>query len=126
MRNGHKSKRSSIVPSTHPMVGTWIQEENPFHRTSAVFKVAVKDGNFLVTGVDESDGTVFEISGIIWDGKALRFLSIFPPTKHKAQHAFRLVGKDRIKHRVSHTYEGETCSDDEKWIKRPGECGRSA
>jgi hypothetical protein len=111
-------KKASGVRSTHPLVGTWAQEENSVDRTSAVFIVAVKDWRFLISGVDEADHTAFKISDIRWDGVYLRFISFFPPTNHKAKHVFRLVGKGQVDHRVSYTDEGRTFTDDERWKKR--------
>jgi hypothetical protein len=112
-------KKASGVRLTHPLVGTWAQEENSVDRTSAVFTVAVKDGRFLISGVDESDRTAFKISNITWDGACLRFVSLFPPTNHRAKHVFRLLGKDRVSHKVSYSDEGGTFNDDERWKKRP-------
>ena len=118
MKRKHMPKKRPGVPSKHPFVGTWTQTENSFHRTTVVFTVAVEAGRFLVTGVDESDGTVFKISNTRWDGKCLRFISLFPPTNHKAKHSFHLIGKGRVNHKVTCPYEEGTYTVDEKWEKR--------
>jgi hypothetical protein len=118
MKRKHTPKKRPDVPSTHPLVGTWAQTENSFHRTTAVFTVGVIDGRFLVTGLDESDGTGFKISNTRWDGKCLRFVSLFPPTNHKAKHAFRLIGRGQVNHNVTYTDEEGAYADNEKWEKR--------
>ena len=111
-------KKTPGVRSAHPFVGTWAQDEDCSDRTSVTFTVAVKDGRFLISGVDESDGTIFKISDIRWDGVNLRFVSFFPTTNHKAKHAFRLIAKGQVNHQVSYTDEDGTFTDDERWKKR--------
>src|SRR6266481_547387 len=118
MKTKHIPRKTPGVRSTHPLVGTWAQENNSVDRTSAVFTITVKERRFLISGVDESDGTAFKISNIRWDGACLRFVSLFPPTNHKAKHSFRLVGKGRVSHRVSYSDEESTFTDDERWNKR--------
>jgi hypothetical protein len=118
MKRKHSPKKAPHVPSTHPFIGTWVQTENPFHRTTVVFTVTVKAGHFLVRGVEEEDHTTFKISRVKWDGECLRFVSLFPPTNHKAEHVFRLIGRGRINHNVTYTDEEGTYTDDERWEKR--------
>jgi hypothetical protein len=55
-----------------------------------------------------------EISNVRWDGECLRFVSLFAPTNHKAKHALRLIGNDKISHRVIHYSEERPCTDDER------------
>jgi hypothetical protein len=112
-------KKRKPVDLKHPLIGTWVQKENPFDTTAAVFTVAVKQGRFLVSGVDEGDGIAFKISSTRWDGERLHFVSFYPPTNHTARHALRLTGKGRANHRVSYRDEEGTFVDDQLWLKRP-------
>jgi hypothetical protein len=125
MKRKPTSKKMSNTRSTHHLVGTWTQEENPFFVTSVVYTVAFKDGRFVVSGVDEIDGVALEISNVRWDGECLRFVSLFAPTNDKAKHALRLIGKDKISHSVIHSSEEGPCTDDERWVRRPQRRKRS-
>jgi len=108
----------SNTRSTHCLVGTWTQEENTFFVTPVVYTIAIKDGRFVISGVDESDGVALEISNVSWDGERLRFVSRFALTNHKSKHALRLIGKDKISHRIIHPSEDGPCTDDERWVRR--------
>jgi hypothetical protein len=82
--------------STHPLVGTWVAMDDD---VDAEFTVVAKGDSFLVTGRDQSDGEEFVISGVVWDGEALRFSSLMPSTGHRVGHVFRLSpGKRTIEH----------------------------
>jgi hypothetical protein len=96
----------------HQLVGTWQEVENSVSETSVVYKIAVVNGHFVVSGIDESDGTKFSISGVRWDGAALRFTSLFPPTGHRVKHVLRARGRGLVDHEV-------TSTDYEVWRKRP-------
>jgi hypothetical protein len=110
--------RGTRVSLSHALIGTWEQEQNPFHTTTVVYRIAVKGGTFVVTGVDESDRTTLKISDVTWNGKQLRFVSLYPPTEHEASHAFRLTGKGRASHTVTSSDEEGTWTSKERWIKR--------
>jgi hypothetical protein len=109
----------SIVNSTHPLVGIWVEEENPFDTTTVAYTVEARSGGFNVSGVDECDGIALQISNTTWDGENLRFLSVYPPTQHKANHEFQLTGNRRAKHTVSYSDEYGHHRIDEVWKKRP-------
>ncbi len=51
-----------LVRYNHPLVGTWQEVENPISETSLIYKVAVVNGHFVVSGIDEGDGTKLKIS----------------------------------------------------------------
>jgi hypothetical protein len=118
MKRKHTAKKQPDTRSTHAFVGTWVQEADSIDRTAAVFTIAVKEGRFLISGVDESDGTVFKLTNIRWDGETLRFVTFFPPTNHKAKHALRLIGRGRVSHKVTYSDETGTYASDERWRKR--------
>jgi hypothetical protein len=99
-------------------VGIWEQETNPFDTTTVVYNIAVKNGRFLVSGVDEEDDTALRVSNVRWDGKQLCFTTIFPPTRHKAGHVFCLLGKKQAKHQVSYSDEEGNYVGDEVWKRR--------
>ena len=107
-----KKKMQVVARYNHPLVGTWQEVENSVSETSVVYKIAVVSGHFVVSGIDESDGTKFMISGVRWDGAALRFTSLFPPTGHRAKHVLRARGPGLMDHEV-------TSTDYEVWRKRP-------
>ena len=112
------TKKRVGLSHNHPLVGTWAQVENPFHTSSAVFTIAVNKGRFLVSGMDESDGVEFVISSTKWDGKQLHFVSLFPPTNHKARHIFQILRNGQANHRVSYTDEEGRFTGDELWAKK--------
>jgi hypothetical protein len=105
------------MKSDHPLVGIWEQEENPFNTTSVIYEIEVKKDRLVVRGCDEEDGTVLRISRVTWNGKQLCFSSVFPPTNHKAAHAFRLIGRRKARHEVSYSDEDGTFVDEEVWRK---------
>jgi hypothetical protein len=101
-----------LVRYNHPLVGTWEEVENPVSETSVVYKIAVVDGHFVVSGIDESDGTKFKISNVQWDGAGLQFTSLFPPTGHRVKHVLRAFKPGLVDHEI-------TSTDYEVWRKRP-------
>jgi len=106
----------AVPGSKHPLVGTWEQEPNPNGTTSVLYSVVVKARKFLVTAKDRGDGTVLRISCVRWDGEALHFRTVFPPTNHESRHVLRSLSKGRISHDVACTYaDGENFSDREFW-----------
>jgi hypothetical protein len=69
-----------LVRYNHPLVGTWQEVENPISETSVIYKIAVVDGRFVVSGIDEGDGTKLTILDTRLDGAALYFTSVYPRT----------------------------------------------
>jgi hypothetical protein len=114
-----KKKRWTAVRYDHPLVGKWQEVENNVQETSAIFDVTVIKGQFVVNGIDETDGTKFRISNVRWDGKRLHFTSVFPPTGHRAKHVFQAIKPDLVNHWITYT-------DLELWRRRPPKEGRSA
>jgi hypothetical protein len=116
---GNRSQRSARVNSKHALVGTWEQEPNPGGTTSVVYTIFVKQGRFLIKGNDDEDGTLLKISRIRWDGESLRFATVFPPSRHKANHVLKAASKGKMSHYVSCIYsDGKVFSDEEFWRKR--------
>jgi hypothetical protein len=99
------------VRYNHPLIGSWQEAENSVLESSVVYKIAVVDGRFVVSGIDESDGTKLQIYGVRWDGTALRFTSLFPPTAHRAKHVLRVLRPGLVNHEVTYTSH-------EVWRKR--------
>jgi len=95
----------------HPFIGTWQEARNSVSESSAVYTIAVVDRRFVVSGIDESDGTSFKVSNVRWDGRRLQFTSLFPPTGHLAKHVFQALSPGRVRHAVTYT-------DIEIWQKR--------
>jgi len=85
--------KSLRVTPKHPLVGSWETKEG---YSSAIFTISVKNGKFVVTGVDERDGEVFEISGVSWDGKLLQFTSLMPSTRYRTRHVFHMPKARRL------------------------------
>ena len=104
--------------STHPLVGTWVEEENPIDTTTVVYTITARDGHFRVSGADESDGVALKISNTRWDGEKLSFMSFFPPTTHKASHVFQITAAGRAKHTVRYSDEYGDHTVEEVWKKR--------
>jgi hypothetical protein len=97
--------------SNHPLVGTWEEQENPVYQTSVVYEIKVADGHLWVSGKDEETGKYLTVSGVVWDGEALRFTTYFPPTRHRATHVMRVTRSGRATHDVG--------KQRELWIRRP-------
>jgi hypothetical protein len=114
-----EQKMQVLVRYNHPLVGTWQEVENPVSESSVVYKIAVVDGSFVVSGIDESDGTKFKISDVRWDGAALKFTSLFPPTGHRVKHVLRAFKPKLVNHEVTSTVH-------EVWRKRPQKRRQSA
>jgi hypothetical protein len=104
--------------ASHLLVGTWEEARNAVDATPVVYTIALKGSSIVVSGIDESDGTELRISGVSWDGRQLQFKSLYPPTKHKASHAFRLSAKDRAIHTTTYTDDEGTWGGKEQWRKR--------
>jgi hypothetical protein len=119
-----EKRRSSLrhgtrVNSNNGLVGAWEQEPNPGGTTSVVYTILIEQGKFVVSGMDGEDGASLEVSRIKWDGKSLRFTTVFPPTGHKSKHVVRALPKGVMSHHVSCVYaDGEAFSDDEIWRRR--------
>src|SRR5271169_238102 len=77
------------VHYNHPLIGTWQEVENSVDVSSVIYKIAVVDGRFVVTGIDEHNGTKLKISEVRWDGNELQFTSLYPPTGYRAEHSLR-------------------------------------
>lgn len=113
-RNGLRQRGSA----SHSLVGTWEEAQNASDATPVVYTIALKGSSIVVSGLDESDGTKLRISGVSWDGRQLRFKSVYPPTKHKASHVFRLTAKGRAIHTTTYTDDEGTWGGKEQWRKR--------
>jgi hypothetical protein len=100
-----------LVRYNHPLVGTWQEVENPISETSAIYKIGVVDGRFVVSGIDEGDGTKLTILDTRWDRAVLYFTSVYPRTGHRVQHELRAFKPGLVKHFV-------TSTDLEVWRKR--------
>jgi hypothetical protein len=100
-----------LVRYNHPLVGTWQEVENPISETSVIYKIAIVDGHFVVSGIDEGDGTKLVISNVRWDGAALYFTSVYPRTGRRVKHEFRAFKPGPVNHYV-------TSTDLEVWRKR--------
>ena len=114
-------KRNSLRQrgsASHSLVGTWEEAQNAVDATPVVYTIALKRSSIVVSGLDESDGTKLRISGVSWDGRQLRFKSLYPPTNHKASHVFRLTAKDRAIHTTTYTDDERTWGGKEQWRKR--------
>jgi len=110
-------KMQILVRYNHPLIGTWQEVENPISETSVVYRIAVLHGRFVVSGIDEDDGTKLKISNVRWDGSALSFTSVFPPTGHRAKHVLSELRRGLVNHWVTSTAY-------EVWRKRPQKRGR--
>lgn len=85
--------------------------------TTVVYSIEADDGRFSVAGVDESDGTALRISNTRSDGATLNFVSLYPPTKHKANHELSLT-KGAARHTVMWSDEDGDQTVVEVWKKR--------
>jgi len=54
------------------------------------FTIAAAPGGFTVAAVDRSDGEVFDIANVTWDGETLRFDVAVLSNGYRTQHAMRV------------------------------------
>jgi hypothetical protein len=99
------------------MVGRWAEVRNHFGKTSVVYTIRSKDGELIVSGIDEHGRVELKITNISWDGELLSFATLYPPTKHKTEHEFRLAANGRAQLRVSYSDEYGRHEADEIWKK---------
>ena len=122
MRDQMKSKqinpgtRNRLPPSA--LVGTWEEEGKAGDRTTVVYIIALRGKAIVVDGIDEIDGTKLEISSVSWDGKQLRFVSSYQPTKHRASHWLQPTAQDCAIHTTSYSDDEGTWGSKERWRKR--------
>jgi hypothetical protein len=111
------SRKSAAVDPRHPLIGTWVEKGKKGDITAVAYTIALKDGLLSVSGLDESTGTALRISNSGWDGESLHFVSLYPPTKHKATHEL-LLTKGTAKHTISWSDEDGDQTVVEVWKKR--------
>jgi hypothetical protein len=90
---------------SHPLVGTWEQVDNRFHKTSVVYEIKFVDGKPVVSAWDELDGQLLEVSRVKWNGERLHFTTLYSPTRYKARHVLQFMGRLRASHRVGSANE---------------------
>jgi len=78
-KQGSLPKKSVTLSSNHPLVGVWMEKENPEYISPCMLTITVEDGQFSLREVDESDGVALQISNISWDGERLQFMTLFLP-----------------------------------------------
>jgi hypothetical protein len=103
--------------STFGLVGKWTEEENSVPVTPVIYTITMKGGHVHVTGIDASDGTRLRVSNIRWNGVTLSFKTFYPPTGHRAEHGFEVVGKRRARHVVSYSDDAGRYCAEENWKK---------
>ena len=118
MKRRNKNSLRQVRSAPHSFVGTWEEAQNTLDATPVVYTIALKGSSFVISGVDESDDSTLRISGVSWDGRQLRFNSLYPPTNHRASHVFRLTTKNRATHTTTYTDDEGTWGGREKWRKR--------
>ena len=82
------AKPSTPLERIDGLIGKWVEEPNRFDTATVVYTIRKRQSRVYVTGVDESDGIALKISRTEWDGRRLRFVSLSPPTKHRAAHEY--------------------------------------
>jgi len=78
---------TSIIPVEHPLIGTWITDDED---SDAAFVVAVVGNQLQVGGFCRSSGEEFDITEVSWDDGALSFVATFPPTGTVTKNVFRV------------------------------------
>ena len=107
------------MSSGSALIGRWVQEGSD-DVTSVVYTIKARAGRLSVSGVDESDGVALRISKTLWDGRRLRFATLFPPTGHRAMHEFWLIGARRAKHTITYSDSDGVHSVRETWTRSEG------
>ncbi len=86
-----------IPESTNPLCGVWRyvgDDSDDYYLTE--YSVSVVNGEFQVSGIDRSDGEVFQISDISWNGVTLSFHSYVPTTGRCGISQLRYIGDGKI------------------------------
>jgi len=110
----HAPEKTAWIPVryNHPLVGTWREVENSVYVTSVVYNIAVVNGNFVVSGIDEENGTKLNISAVKWNGSSLSFTSVYPTTGYCTKHVVEARRPGLVNHWITYTTL-------EIWRKRP-------
>jgi len=112
------AKNAARVPANHPMVGVWEEKPGKGARTTVVYTITVKHGNFVVRGQDR-DGTAMKISNVGWDGSTLNFKSFYRRNEHTANVVFTVQSKRKLRCEVSGIYfDGEPFNVVEVWTPK--------
>jgi hypothetical protein len=91
----------------HPLVGTWRASDEEYG-TTVRFTISGAAAGFNVWGTDTSDGEELAISGVDWDGRVLRFVSVVPSNGHRVEYAIEVASPGQATVRY-------TCS--EQWLR---------
>jgi hypothetical protein len=101
--------------SMFALIGKWAEAENDFYVTPVVYTITMKDGDLHVAGMDVSDGTRLRVSNTTWNRATLSFRTFYPPTGHRAEHEFEVVGKRRARHVVRYSDDTGNYRAEENW-----------
>jgi hypothetical protein len=70
----------------HPLVGTWVVA----HEASNIeFTISARPKSFAVRARDSSDGELYVVENVNWDGQALSFKLLVPSNGTRVQHRMR-------------------------------------
>lgn len=90
------------LPAVSPtLIGTWITEDED---SNVSFTFSAKNNKLHVSGFCRSDGEVFEIKKVRWDGKTLSFTARMPSTDTVTKNIFRVRRDGRLDLELT-TYE---------------------
>ncbi len=81
------AKTSRTFPADHPLIGTWITDEED---SDTAFRFSLENNKLRVSGFCRSSGEEFEITHVKWDGMALSFIARFPATDTVTKNLFRM------------------------------------
>ena len=87
VRRMSEPHRQIIIRPDHPLVGTWVTEEED---SRAAFVISVSRNKFRVSGFSRPDGEAFKITQLKWDGRALSFTARMPSTGWTTRNVLRL------------------------------------
>ncbi len=87
------------------LIGRWKTHDDS---SSVVLQISKTPGGVKVRGYDTSDGEEFVVSGIEWDGYALKFTMYCSSTKWRSKNVLRPISGKEVDYELTFW---------EKWIK---------
>jgi len=65
------------------LIGTWVSEDED---TTSNFTIAIHQNKYNVSGIDLSDGEIYKIEHIEWNGASLSFTTLMPSTGYSVKY----------------------------------------
>jgi hypothetical protein len=84
------------LTSGHILAGVWAATDSAVHYT-----ITPSGAGFTVSAVNTEDGEELQVSGVQWDGRALRFTSVCVSTGWRLDHVLEVTSQGTVSHQYS-------------------------